>query len=53
MATSSLDDIEAIIKRFESIKDRGILELQPEKTQVYKLQNHSVINIGHLFLIIN
>lgn len=53
MATSSLDDIEVIIKRFESIKDRGILELQPEKTQVYKLQNHSVINIGHLFLIIN
>lgn len=49
MATSSLDDIEVIIKRFESFKGRGILELQPEKTQVYKLQNHSVINIGHLF----
>lgn len=50
MGTSSIDDIEAIIKRFESFKDRGILELQPEKTQVYKLQNHSIVNIGRLFI---
>lgn len=50
MGTSSIDDIEAIIKRLESFKDRGILELQPEKTQVYKLQNHSIVNIGRLFI---
>ena len=47
--TGAVDDIETIIKRFESFKDEDILELQSEKTQVYKLQNHSVINIGHLF----
>ncbi|WP_261374651.1 reverse transcriptase domain-containing protein [Lactobacillus gasseri] len=50
MDTSSIDDIEAIIKRFESFKDRDMLEMQPEKTQVYKLQNHSVVNIRHLFI---
>lgn len=49
MDTSSINDIEKIIIKFEEFKDKGILELQPEKTQVYKLQNHSVINIGHLF----
>lgn len=49
MDTSSTDDIEKIILKFGAFKDKGILELQPEKTQVYKLQDHSVVNIGHLF----
>lgn len=49
MDMSSVDDIEAIIKRFESFKTRKILELQPAKTQIYKVQNHTVKNIGHLF----
>ena len=49
MDTSSTDSIEKIIQKFGAFKDKGILELQPEKTQVYKLQDHSVVNIGHLF----
>ncbi|KRM85509.1 hypothetical protein FC41_GL000819 [Lactobacillus hominis DSM 23910 = CRBIP 24.179] len=49
MDTSSIDDIEKIILKFGAFKDKGILKLQPEKTQVYKLQDHSVVNIGHLF----
>ncbi len=32
MDTSSTDDIEKIILKFEAFKDKGILELQPEKT---------------------
>ncbi len=49
MDTGSIDDIEVIIKRFELFEKRNILKLQSEKAQVYKLQNHSVVNIGHLF----
>lgn len=48
-ATSSINDVEKIILKFQDFKNKDILELQPEKTQVYKLQNHSVVNIGHLF----
>ena len=40
MDTSSTDNIEKIIQKFVAFKDKGILELQPEKTQVYKLQDH-------------
>ncbi len=32
MDTSSTDDIEKLILKFEAFKDKGILELQPEKT---------------------
>ncbi|WP_447126581.1 hypothetical protein [Lactobacillus johnsonii] len=45
--TSSLDNLKKIILKFEEFKDRGVLELQLEKTQVYKLQNYSVVAIGH------
>lgn len=44
-------DIEEIIILFDKWKKEGILELQSEKTQVFKLnkKNH-LKNIGHLFI---
>lgn len=44
-------DIEEIITLFDEWKKEGILELQSEKTQVFKLdKKNNLKNIGHLFI---
>ena len=42
--------LECIIEFFNKYHDKGLLELQPDKTQVFKLDGQNNLdNIGHLF----
>lgn len=50
MATSQKKDVQRIISLFDKYKDEGLLELQPDKTQVFSfVANKGLRNIGTEF----